>query len=352
MVRNTKQFWLEPSQTLSEEDIRRTVEEARPFAVLLPKPVPGLSVKVASPQDGSDILVTSNVENARVAKSKGASVALEVTIQDRKDHAGIAQILSVKPDYLLVNCPDWKIIPIENLIAITRRQSKLVVKTSNFEESKTLLSTLELGADGICLKSNDRDTIQKTRDFIQEQPEEIPLSIGKVTRVKSLGSGARVCVDTCEILRPGEGLLTGTSSQGLFLIEGEMHSNNHVNPRPFRINAGPAALYVLVPDGKTQYLSELSAGEPVLLVDNRGRTRTVDVARIKMERRPMILVEASVGSHAIKTIVQNAETVRFVTDDGSKSVSQLQVGDQVLVRYEEGGRHFGIKVEDEMIIEK
>jgi len=131
-----------------------------------------------------------------------------------------------------------------------------------------------------------------------------------------------------------------------------MHSNNHVNPRPFRINAGPAALYVLVPDGKTQYLSELSAGEPVLLVDNRGRTRTVDVARIKMERRPMMLVEASVGSHAIKTIVQNAETVRFVTDDGSKSVSQLQVGDQVLVRYEEGGRHFGIKVEDEMIIEK
>ena len=230
--------------------------------------------------------------------------------------------------------------------------TKMLAHTSNFEESRTLLSTLELGADGICLKSNDMDTIQKTRDFILEQPEEIRLSIGKVTRVKSIGSGARVCVDTCEILRPGEGLLTGTSSQGLFLIEGEIHSNNHVNPRPFRINAGPAALYVLVPDGKTQYLSELSAGEPVLLVDNRGRTRIVDVARIKMERRPMMLVEASVGSHAIKTIVQNAETVRFVTDDGSKSVSQLQVGDQVLVRYEEGGRHFGIKVEDEMIIEK
>src|SRR5207245_10320849 len=105
-----------------------------------------------------------------------------------------------------------------------------------------------------------------------------------------MGSGASCYVATCEMHRAGKRLLTGTSSQGLFLIEGEMHSNNHVNPRPFRINAGPAALYVLVPDGKTQYLSELSAGEPVLLVDNRGRTRTVDVARIKMERRPMMLV--------------------------------------------------------------
>ena len=66
----------------------------------------------------------------------------------------------------------------------------------------------------------------------------------------------------------------------------------------------------------------------------------------------MILVEASIGNRKLTTIVQNAETVRLVTRDGSKSVSEIKLGDGVLVRFEEGGRHFGTKVADEMIIER
>jgi 3-dehydroquinate synthase II len=104
--------------------------------------------------------------------------------------------------------------------------------------------------------------------------------------------------------------------------------------------------------GKTQYLSELSAGDQVLLVNNQGRTRIADVARIKIERRPMVLIEATIASHSVKTIVQNAETVRLVTDNGSKPVSEIKPGDRLLLRYEDGGRHFGMKIIDEMIIEK
>src|SRR5207237_10114072 len=151
----------------------------------------------------------------------------------------------------------------------------------------------------------------KTRDLILEQPEPVSLSLAKVTSIRPIGTGARVCVDTCEILHDGEGLLTGSSSQGLFLVEGEVHANPHVNPRPFRVNAGPVALYLLAPKGKTQYLSELSAGQSVLLVDKQGRTRTVDVARVKIERRPMRLIEASIGSEAVKTIVPNADEDRL-----------------------------------------
>jgi 3-dehydroquinate synthase II len=348
-----KQFWLEPSQTSSEEDIRKKVLDVRPYAVLLPKPVPGLQpVKVASPIIGGDILVAETLEEIPKARTLGVPVAIELTVHDRKDYATITNCLSLKPDYVVVNCPDWKIIPVENLIAETRDKTILVVKTTSFEESRIFLSTLELGTDGICLKTNDYDEVLKTRDLIQTQTEEISLSTAKVTHVKQLGTGARVCVDTCELLQADEGLLTGSSSQGLFLIEGEIHSNDHVNPRPFRINAGPISSYVLGPNGSTRYLSELAAGEPVLLVNRNGRTRTVDVARIKIERRPLTLVEATVGSRIVKTIVQNAETVRFVTEQGSKPISQIQLGDKVLVRIEQGGRHFGMKVTDEMIIEK
>ena len=347
-----KQFWLEPSPDLSEDHIRQIVEEAKPRTIVLPKMVTGLPVKVASRVEGADILVTCDIAAAHAAKERGIPVALQISIKNRNDVEKGLRFLEADPEYLLVECPNWKIIPVENLIAEARGRSKILARTRSFQESRTALSILEQGTDGISLTPDDPSDIIKTRDLILEQPEPVSLSIAKVTRFQSIGTGARVCVDTCEILRDGEGLLTGSSSQGLFLVEGEVHSNPHVNPRPFRVNAGPVALYLLAPRGKTQYLSELSAGQSVLLVDKEGRTRTVDVARVKIERRPLMLIEASVGSDSVKTIVQNAETVRLVNRDGSKSISDIRPGDEVLVRYEEGGRHFGTRVPDEMIIEK
>ena len=351
-MRKVKQFWLEPEHNISEDDLRRVAEEAKPHTIILPKPVTGLPTKVASPVDGGDILLTCDITTAYAAKDRGVPVALQITIQDRNDLAKISQFLHASPDYLLIDCPNWKIIPIENLIAETRGRSKILARTRNFEESRTALAILERGTDGISLTPDHPSDIIKTRDLILEQPEPVSLSLAKVTSIRPIGTGARVCVDTCEILHDGEGLLTGSSSQGLFLVEGEVHSNPHVNPRPFRVNAGPVALYLLAPKGKTQYLSELSAGQSVLLVDKEGRTRTVDVARVKIERRPLMLIEASVGSDSVKTILQNAETVRLVNHAGSKSISDIRPGDEVLVRYEEGGRHFGTRVPEEMIIER
>jgi len=328
------------------------VDEAKPHTVLTDVKLPRVSSKVASRLEGTDILVTSNFDLLSSAKRNNTPVALEVTISDQKDLEKISHALELNPDYLLIDCPNWKIIPLENLIAETRGRSKLLARTTSFDESRAALSTLELGADGIALAAHDTNEILKTRDLIIRESEDISLSTARVTSVKPIGTGARVCVDTTEILEPGEGLLTGSSSQALFLVEGEVHINAHVNSRPFRVNAGPVSSYVLSANGKTRYLSELSAGETVLLIDRVGRTRSVDVARIKIERRPMILVEASIGSRKITTIVQNAETVRLVTRDGSKPVSEIKPGDEVLVRSEEGGRHFGTKVADEMVIER
>ena len=52
--------------------------------------------------------------------------------------------------------------------------------------------------------------------------------------------------------------------------------------------------YVAVPGGRTCYLSELKAGKEVIVVDQQGRRRTAIVGRVKIETRPLILVEAKV----------------------------------------------------------
>lgn len=60
---------------------------------------------------------------------------------------------------------------------------------------------------------------------------------------------------------------------------------------------GPVHSYVAIPGGKTCYLSELKAGKEVLVVDQNGQQRTAIVGRVKIETRPLVIVEAKVGAY-------------------------------------------------------
>ncbi len=215
-MKKVKEFWLEPNPDLSAEAIRKMVVEARPHAVLTDTELTGVSTKIASRLEGTDILVTSSFDHVSTSKRSKKPVALEVTISNQKDLDRISRALEMRPDYLLINCPNWKVIPLENLIAEAKGRSKLLARTSSFDESRIALSTLELGADGIALASHDISEILKTRDLILGESEDITLSTAQVTSVKPIGTGVRVCVDTTEILEPGEGLLTGSSSHHTF----------------------------------------------------------------------------------------------------------------------------------------
>ncbi|NOQ95355.1 MAG: 3-dehydroquinate synthase II, partial [Desulfobacterales bacterium] len=142
------------------------------------------------------------------------------------------------------------------------------------------------------------------------------------------------------------------SSAAMFLVHSESIENPYVAPRPFRVNAGPVHAYIRVSDGKTKYLSDLKAGNDVLVVDFKGKATRAVVGRLKIEKRPLMLVEAEVDGSVISTILQNAETIRLTKPDGSPiSIVNLKKGDEVLVAVEKAGRHFGMKI-DETIVEK
>jgi 3-dehydroquinate synthase II len=142
-------------------------------------------------------------------------------------------------------------------------------------------------------------------------------------------------------------MLVGSSSAAMFLVHAESVENPYVEPRPFRVNAGPVHAYLRVPGGKTRYLSELAAGDPALIVRSNGSTYAAVIGRVKVERRPLALVRAQADSDEIATILQNAETIRLVAPDGQPiSVVALKPGDEVLVALEKAGRHFGMKIEE------
>jgi 3-dehydroquinate synthase II len=174
----------------------------------------------------------------------------------------------------------------------------------------------------------------------------------KVTLVRAVGMGDRACIDTASLLAEDEGLLTGNASGGLLLVASEARESGYVAARPFRVNAGAVHAYALTPGGRTRYLSELRAGDEVLIVRRDGATRRVTVGRVKIERRPMLLIEAhTADGRRVASILQNAETIRLATSTGTTSVADLAVGDIILARLDQGGRHFGMRV-DETITER
>ena len=250
---------------------------------------------------------------------------------------------------VILQSSDWTIIPLENLIA---KGAKVIAQVRNLEEAQTAFGILEIGVEHILFHSNDAIELKKVLSWLHSEGDRISLQAAEIVEISPVGMGDRVCVDSCTSMTMGQGMLVGNSSSALFLVHSESIENPYVTPRPFRVNAGPVHAYTRIPGGKTKYLSELSAGDQVLIVDFKGNTTTGIVGRLKIEKRPLMLVKAVIGDKEISSIVQNAETIRLTDPQGKAlSVVSLVPGDKVLAAVEEGGRHFGIKIE-ESITEK
>ena len=271
----------------------------------------------------------------------------EVTILGVGDEAEVIRLARLGP--VVVRTPDWTVIPLENLVA---QSGNIFVEVSDPESASTALGVLEKGVDGLVVATAEAGVIKRIARLVKEASPPVPLSTARISRLRPLGLGDRVCVDTCANLGLGEGMLVGNSSAGLFLVHAESLENPYVAPRPFRVNAGPVHAYIRVTGDKTRYLGELAAGDEVLVVDYQGRSRPAVVGRVKVESRPLMLVAAEAGGQEITTILQNAETIRLTRPGGEAvSIVTLQPGDEVLVALEETGRHFGHKIQ-ETIVEK
>lgn len=245
---------------------------------------------------------------------------------------------------VVVKTSDWTIIPLENLLA---RTGNIFVEVETLDEARTALGILEKGVDGLVIQNPDPLKVREIIEEIKTEQETMDLTELEITGIRPAGMGDRVCVDTCTMMKEGEGLLVGNSSKGLFLIHSESIENPYVAPRPFRVNAGPVHAYVMVPGGKTRYLSELKAGDPVMGIDFKGQSAPLLVGRVKIERRPLLLLEATGPRGEVGVIVQNAETIRMVGPAGEAvSVVRLRPGDRILGYVEEAGRHFGHKIKE------
>jgi 3-dehydroquinate synthase II len=310
-------------------------------------------VVTAALEAGADAIVTDEPDRVRALgriATVGAGGDLEwghdvnrVTIASSEDEDRAVELAKRGP--VVVETSDWTVIPLENLIA---RSDRVYARVGSEEEARLALGALERGVAGVVLATSDPAAVRRVAALVKGESERVPLVPFTVTAIRPLGMGDRVCVDTCTLFEDGEGLLVGNTSSAMLLVHAETLENPYVAPRPFRVNAGAVHAYCLLPGGRTAYLSDLRAGETVLGVDAGGGSETAAIGRVKVERRPLLLVEAAADDgRPASVVLQNAETIRLVREGGGAvSVAALAPGDRVLGLLLEGGRHFGHAIEE------
>ncbi|MEW6096296.1 MAG: 3-dehydroquinate synthase II, partial [bacterium] len=258
-----------------------------------------------------------------------------------------------KFNYVVVKLKDETNIPLELIIAkLQKKKVCLLKEVYSCEEATIAFGVLEWGSDGVLLKTNKIEEILLLQNEIKRRELiDIELVKASVIGIRHIGIGYRGCIDTTSLMTTEEGIIVGSTSLGGILACSETHYLPYMNLRPFRVNAGAVHSYVWGPNNITEYITDLKVGSKVLCVNIHGKARVATVGRIKIEVRPLLLIEAKYNNVVINTIMQDDWHVRIHGGNGEpRNVTTLKPDDEILVHIANpGGRHVGIKVEETIL---
>ena len=337
------------SQAQLPKFLEQLEHEGIKMAYLDPKKIKKSKIKTIFPSNLSDYVILKE----KTTKLKNKKIGMKFTVLSNSDIDTILETAKKGLDFVIVEVKDWKIIPLENIIAkLHKIHTKIFAIAKTPKEVRKMFSILEVGVDGVIFNASTINQVREAMLYLGVRHFE--LKPAKIMEIKEVGDGERVCVDTASMLHKGEGMLIGSRSNFMFLVHNESVGSSFTSPRPFRVNAGAVHCYTLSPDGTTNYLSEIETGSEVLILNSAGDAKRVTVGRSKIERRPMLMIKAKLDDEIGGIIAQDAETIRFVRPNGSLvSVTHLKKNDTVMVHSKPAiGRHFGMEVSDEYILEK
>ena len=349
---SNKQLIIQPKVAKSHlaKFVKNLEDEGIKMIFADPKNLAKTKIQTIFPSQNANYVI---LDKAKTKKSKGKKIGRRFEVLSNKDIENILDSAKKGLDFVVIEVKDWKIIPLENIIAkLHKIHTKIFTIARNPKEARKMFSILDIGVDGVIFNTGSINEVREALVYLGSKSFE--LKSAKIIDIQEVGDGERVCIDTASMLNRGEGMLIGNRANFLFLVHNESVGSSFTSPRPFRVNAGAVHCYTLSPDGTTKYLSELETGVEVLVFDSKGKARRVTIGRCKIEKRPMLMIKAKVGEEVGGIIAQDAETIRFVKSNRRLvSVTLLKKGDSILVHSKAAtGRHFGMEVSDEYILEK
>ena len=308
-------------------------------------------------QSGRRLVASADAVSLLELGKAGLSTCYISYVDDRDSLLGTIN-QGTQFDFLWVLFRDPTNIPLELVIASLQSTGTILMKEikdcANVDDAIVSYGVMEYGAEGVIFSPREHAAMSAFLDRMGQVDSEIlPIQVGTVVASVPVGMGYRACIDTSTIFASDEGMLVGSTSQGGLLCCAEVFFLPYMELRPFRVNAGAVHSYVFNTDDRTDYMSELKAGSPVMIVNAKGKVRRACVGRVKIEQRPLRLIEVEfAGKQRVNILMQDDWHVRIFSDTAQPlNISELKPGAKVLGYVTEPGRHVGIKI-NESIIEK
>ncbi|MCH2647446.1 MAG: 3-dehydroquinate synthase II [Candidatus Poseidoniaceae archaeon] len=313
-----------------------------------------------NPTEGVDLILGEELVidgDALYINSKQVGRKVDVS---NSSGQSVARAMAGSVEWILLEFGEWKMIPIENIIAACDGgPTKVAARISSAEQVLGAAFALQIGVDALLVDEKTLPTAliaksqrgEKTVESVSENTtQEMILSKLEVIEVREGGVGDRVCVDLTSMLELGEGMIVGSSSNSMILVHGETVESEFVPIRPFRVNAGAAHSYIMMADGTTSYLSELKMGDEVMVANSDGISRSCTVGRVKIEKRPFILFRwKNENDNEAGVLLQQAETVRLISESRELvSITELVPGTLLLGWAGGAGRHVGQTISAEV----
>ena len=107
------------------------------------------------------------------------------------------------------------------MTAFQDSSTALYAVANSASDSQIYLEALGKGTDGVVLHTDDAAQIYALKAYLKGRSEAtmgVRMVKALVTQVEPVGLGDRVCVDLCNLLQPGEGLLVSHQNHTHWLI--------------------------------------------------------------------------------------------------------------------------------------
>ncbi|MDE1867238.1 MAG: 3-dehydroquinate synthase, partial [Thaumarchaeota archaeon] len=157
-----------------------------------PSSLKGLKTKLATihASQNADYVIVDKAANTR-----GKKVGMKFKVLSNTDIEKILQFAKQGLDFVVVEVKDWKIIPLENIIAkLHKIHTKIFAIANSPEEVRKMFSILEIGVDGVIFLTSSLNEVREALVYLGTKS--FDLKPAKILEIKEVGNGERVCVDT------------------------------------------------------------------------------------------------------------------------------------------------------------
>ncbi|MDP7197020.1 MAG: 3-dehydroquinate synthase II, partial [SAR202 cluster bacterium] len=146
--------------------------------------------------DQADDLLIDNLKDIKKFNNKNKKLFFNILVKSNEDIKKAVEAAKLGVNVVIVETSDWKIIPIENLIAeLADFPTQIFTRLENMSEAKTMFNILEKGVDGLIINLKNSINIEKILSEINDDSN-ISLSNAEIIDIQNVDSGDRVCIDT------------------------------------------------------------------------------------------------------------------------------------------------------------